>query len=271
MIVRPVNASDWQQFVALAHVESWRVPQYELQLFQGPWSRFARVADDQGFCGLVTAVAYQRSAWLGNLIVPPQKRGRGYGVALFRDALAELVAQGVGSVWLTASVQGQPIYQKVGFIEVGRIERWVRPVSAVLTEMLGQESCQPDELFREDRMVWGEDRQPLLSVLVGHGRVFSDESETALLQLWPDLQVIGPWYAKSTNVQQSSQLLESMVAASNPAAELVLDVIAARGLGDALLGAGFKLAGETTLMAYGEASGIDLGSIVSLASLGSIG
>ena len=271
MIVRPVHASDWEQFITLAQGENWRVPQFELQLFQGSWSRFVHVADDQGVCGLATAVAYQSSAWIGNLIVSPQKRGRGYGAALFKTVLAELVEQGIKSVWLTASVQGQPIYQRAGFVEVGRIERWVRPASAALTEISDQESSQTDILFREDRIGWGEDRQPLLSALAGHGRVFSDEAGAALLQLWPDLQMIGPWYSRSTNVQQSSKLLDRMVAKANQAAELVLDVFAARNLATPLLGAGFELAGETTLMAYGEVSGIDLGSMVSLASLGSIG
>jgi len=271
MIVRPVNSSDWEQFFELANGENWRVPQFELQLFQGPWARYAHVIDDHGFCGLGTAIAYQNSAWIGNLIVPPQKRGRGYGGTLFKAMLAELVGQGIRSIWLTASLQGQPIYQRAGFVEVARIERWVLPASSDVTGVSDQGPSPVEVLFREDQRAWGENRQQLLSVLAGHGRIFSDKSGTALLQVWSDLQIIGPWYAKSPDLDQSSKLLEMMVAQANPAAELVLDVFAARGLGTLLLGAGFGLTGEVALMVYGDRCGIDLESMLSLASLGSIG
>jgi len=66
MIIRQPNQSDWEMFSALASSENWRVPWTELQLFKGPWSQFSHVLDDNGFCGLVTAIAYEKSAWPGH-------------------------------------------------------------------------------------------------------------------------------------------------------------------------------------------------------------
>ena len=79
MIVRRPTPDDWQRFMSLAVDEGWRVPGFELTLFQGPWCEYAHVLDVNGFCGLVTAVAYEKSAWIGNLIVPSQYRGKGMG------------------------------------------------------------------------------------------------------------------------------------------------------------------------------------------------
>ncbi|MDH3870573.1 MAG: hypothetical protein OET08_14510, partial [Desulfuromonadales bacterium] len=78
MIIRLPYQSDWETFSALACRENWRVPRTELQLFKGPWAQYVRVLDDHKFCALLTSVAYEKSAWIGNLIVPHNLRGRGY-------------------------------------------------------------------------------------------------------------------------------------------------------------------------------------------------
>lgn len=118
MVVRRLNQSDWELFSSLAGAENWWAPQSELLLFKGPWSQYDQVFDDDEFCGLVTAVAYEKSAWIGNLIVPHNLRGKGYGSSLFKAALADLAGRGTTSIWLTASDQGRTIYEKEGFVVV---------------------------------------------------------------------------------------------------------------------------------------------------------
>ena len=137
MIVRHPDQSDWELFSALARAENWRVPQYELRLFRGPWAPFAHVLEDDRLCGLVTAVAYESSAWIGNLIVPHNLRGQGYGSHLFQTVLAKLVGRGMTSVWLTASGQGRALYAKAGCAVVDSIERWV------LAPAKGNPGCRP--------------------------------------------------------------------------------------------------------------------------------
>ena len=105
----------------MAAEEGWRIPEVERRLFQGVWTNQAlALVEDEIFCGLVTAVAHQRSGWIGNLIVPSPLRGRGYGQRLFRAALELLKRCGVKTACLTASEQGQPLYEKAGLLdEVG--------------------------------------------------------------------------------------------------------------------------------------------------------
>lgn len=270
MIIRQPNQADWDRFSVLAAAESWRVPHSELRLFRGTWSQYAYVLEDNGFCGFVTAVAYEKSSWIGNLIVPQNRRGKGYGSHLFRAALTGLVKQGMASIWLTASELGRGIYEREGFRAVDTIERWVLPPRpGTGSDIEWESSCE--KLMSSDRFAWGEDREPLTSVLCKDGKVFTEEDSVALLQAGSDLQVVGPWYAHEASQEIHRALLEKIVAAADPYTPVVVDLFALSSLPQLCEAAGFQFSGSTLLMAYGDISSIDLRRMISLASLGSIG
>lgn len=272
MIIRHPNRADWEIFMSLAGAENWRVPHNEQQLFMGPWSQHAYVLDDTGFCGLITAVAYEKSGWLGNLIVPRQLRGRGYGSHLFRAAFSDLVEQGVMSVWLTASEQGRSIYEREGFVVVDRIERWILPTQEEAfsrSQLLTHDSCE--SLLRMDSEVWGESRIPLLSELCRAGEIFSVGSSIALLQKGPGHQMIGPWYSHDAGARPNRELLQALVTLSCPSAEIVVDCLSSSLVPSLCGSSGFKLKGHAALMAYGDIKAVNLKRLMSLASLGSIG
>ncbi len=271
MIVRHPNTADWDRFVALAASENWRVPQNELRLFQGVWSRYAHVLADETFCGLVTAVAYEKSAWIGNLLVPCDLRGRGYGSRLFKTVLAELVRTGVSSVWLTASEQGRTIYAQAGFVVVDCIERWVRPPSMGNGDPSCGDSRSIEFLFDADFSAWGERRSSLLQALCCSGKVLFVEGATALLQAGEDVQVIGPWYTLEAKTASNSVLLQGLVEMADPNVDIVVDLLASSAMQGICATAGFQYAGQTALMAYGNVDSTNLKSMVSLASLGSVG
>ena len=270
MIIRPPNQSDWETFSALACRENWRVAHTELQLFKGPWAQYVRVLDDHKFCALLTSVVYEKSAWIGNLIVPHNLRGKGYGSHLFKAVFAELVEQEMTSIWLTASDQGRSIYAKEGFVEVDCIERWVlSPRDAIGSPLEGENLFE--ELFYADRLAWSENRAPLLSVLCNGGKVFTVEGAIALLQTGPDVQIVGPWYAHQASLHAHQALLKRMIAATDPEIPVVVDLLSSSPLPALCTSAGFQRTGRTALMAYGDIGPVDLKSMVSLASLGSVG
>jgi len=271
MIIRYPGQPDWEKFVTLASAENWRVPHFELQLFKGPWAHYVRVLDDDKFCGLVTAVAYEKSAWIGNLIVPQNLRGKSYGSHLFKSVLADLIEQGKTSIWLTASEQGRSIYEKESFIEVDRIERWTLPPSRATFEVFveGENACE--KLLYADRLAWDENRDLLLSVICNAGKVFTAEGVVALLQSGTDVQIVGPWYAHDASLHAHQSLLKMMIAATDPDLPVAVDLFASSPLPSLCASAGFQLTGKTSLMAYGDIGLIDLKSMVCLASLGSVG
>lgn len=272
MIIRHPYLADWENFFALACTENWRVPRIERQLFMGPWSQYAHVLDDKGFRGLVTAVAYEKSAWIGNLIVPRDQRGKGYGSHLFRSVLSDIVAQGTRSVWLTASDQGRCIYEREGFVAVDRIERWILPPQQGAfdrSEILAHDSCE--SLLCMDSRVWGESRLPLLSKLCEEGEIFSVGNSIALLQKDPDRQIIGPWYSHNAGDRPHADLLQALIASSCPSVEVVIDCLSSSPIPPLCDAAGFTGNGQTALMVYGDIKAVNLRSVMSLASLGSIG
>lgn len=269
---RTPQPSDWETFYRLAAAEGWRVPQVERQLLQGTWSHCAHVLDiDGAFAGMVTAVAHEQSGWIGNLIVPPSLRGRGYGVRLFHLALAELAERGMSTCWLTASAMGLPLYRKSGFRVVDHVERWVLPESKDSDP--GAEPPLLDwQLLRAcDRSAWGETRATLLDHLTAHGRLFACDDSLCLLQRGADAQILGPWYSRSLCPRANRRLLQQAVAAADPTVEIVVDILASSPLRQLLAAAGFARSGSTRLMVKGPALTVDLIMLVALASLGSVG
>ncbi|PLY00244.1 MAG: hypothetical protein C0623_07710 [Desulfuromonas sp.] len=272
MKTRTPVEKDWDAFAVLAASEGWRVPALERKMFNSCWRQSARVIVDGGvFCGMVTAVAHERSGWIGNLIVPADRRGCGYGSRLFAEAVAALQRQDLASLWLTASAMGQPLYEKAGFEVVDRIERWVLPprTEAKLPAVSGD--ADNGLMARFDRKAWGEDRCNLLAALSSDSRLVSGRNTVALLQKDPDLQVVGPWYSTGEDPVAQRQLLLQIVALVDPLIETIIDLYGSSGLQKLLSECGFEQAGENALMVLGDRDGIDQNMMVALASLGSIG
>ena len=271
-MIRIAQKTDWHKFQALAEKENWKVPQLERTLFQSSWQDYAfALVDGETFCGLVTAIPYPQSGWIGNLIVPSELRGRGYGKELFNEALSFLKNQGVTSVWLTASTLGKPIYEKAGFVTVNEVERWVstRREPVVMEETLTARAA--DRLRGADFTAWGEDRSLLLEALIPRGKVLACNESVALLQQEVEMQMLGPWYSADNCPHANRALLQGMLALADPEIELVVDVFGGSPVRPLLHAADFFCMGKNALMVKGAADGVDMSTMVSLASLGSLG
>jgi GNAT superfamily N-acetyltransferase len=272
LMIRQPTPSDWELFFALAANEGWRVPYFERRLFQGFWSHSVKVLEvDSAFAGLVTAVAHERSGWIGNLIVPAPLRGRGYGSRLFMAALSSLQAQRVASIWLTASELGRPIYEKSGFTLVDTIERWASCNRFSDGPAMKTTSSAKEMLCGLDLATWGEARTSLLDALFEYGRTYAIDDTVALLQQEPALQIIGPWYSPSCCPRANRQVLQQILAAADPDVEIVVDILSSSPLRQLLTAAGFACSDRNSLMVRGDGETPDLSMMVSLASLGSIG
>ena len=270
--IRIAQKPDWTSFFALADAEGWRVPEVERQLFAGRWCDCAQaLKEDDRFSGLVTAVAHQHSGWIGNLIVPERLRGRGYGSRLFEAALSALQAQGMTSVWLTASESGRPIYEKSGFVAIDEIERWVscKRAPSGPADILVKDGGQ--KLVDLDRAAWGEDRSALLEALDARGEAYACGGAVALLQREPGLQIVGPWYSSTGCPRSNRLLLQKILTEADPNVVLVVDVLKSSPVRQLLSATGFACVGSNVLMAQGDTGHVHREMMVSLASLGSIG
>ncbi|MHB1398141.1 MAG: GNAT family N-acetyltransferase [Trichloromonadaceae bacterium] len=270
MEIQIAGSADWECFLTLAQLEGWRVPAAEVELFRAPLAQCAFALREEGrFCGLITAVAYPKSGWIGNLLVPQAERSKGYGARLFDHAVASLQQQGVTTLWLTASEHGAPLYQRRGFVAVNQVQRWVlRTVGSAIEATDRSESLA--RLLVADAVVWGESRARLLAPLAQEATIFTFGQTWAMLQAGEGRQVLGPWTSRGHCPRENRQLLMAVLAAANLDTELVCDVLISSPTGSLLAAAGFQPQGLCQLMAMGPVSA-RLEALTSLASLGSIG
>lgn len=271
-VIRCAEPEDLQHFLALADREGWRVLPMEMRNFRQTWrhSAFALVSGGI-FCGFVTAVAYQRSGWVGNLIVPQALRGRGYGATLFQTALDSLEQRGILSVWLTASEMGRPLYERHGFREVDVVERWRGRCHSPDPLSAPDRRCPWNRLLDADRRAWGEDRGALLEALEGFGKIYASHDNVACLQSQSSLQIVGPWYAPTQSLSDNRLLLESLLANADPDCDMVIDLFSSSPVRRLLVEIGFHCVGVNTLMVRGDGAQVDRDAMVALASLGSVG
>ncbi len=268
MLVQPLSAADWNLFLCLARGESWIVPLKEQLLFQHQWKSYFLALRHAGkTCGFVSAVSYRHSGWIGNLLVDPNLRGRGYGHFLFEEALKFLQQRPLKRIWLTASEQGRPLYEGYGFQQIDRVIRWSSPgrggpmpVPAVATL-----NC----LIALEQDCWSEDRRDLIQALALESVLLQQPDQLALLQAGLDVWQLGPWSAARTDSRSTRLLLDAAIAATPADKSLFVDILGSAGLELLLRQTGFVRCGHNSLMCQGDVP--RLHGVMALASFGSIG
>ncbi len=119
--------------------------------------------------GTVTTVTFQKQLnWVGMVLVAPEFRRLGIGTALLRAAIQAV--KGQGAICLDATPAGKPIYTSLGFQELYRLGRWLRPPASlgmqpvVPCSKLSHESLAAIKAY--DLSVFGADRAGILSALL---------------------------------------------------------------------------------------------------------
>ncbi|MFF9198927.1 GNAT family N-acetyltransferase [Streptomyces sp. NPDC014779] len=159
-------------------------------------------------------------AAIGMVLVAERYARQGVGRRLMRHVLAEA---GDTPLSLYATSNGQPLYEELGFTEIGRSEmlrghftaaepapgRTVRPATA--------EDLQ--DVLRLDHEIFGADRTHLITRLpafADHLRVAEQDGEiTGFAGLWPnmDTHVVGPVIARDPGTAQA--LIASLATATD--------------------------------------------------------
>jgi len=268
------TVQDWEMFLEWSATEGWRVPAQELALYRHELADSAFVLYDEQRqpLGFVTVCRQHGSAWIGNLIVDPARRGQGHGRRLFEHAVGTLSARAAAVLWLTASVAGRPLYEKLGFREIGRVERRVWSGTGLArggTAAAGNGLLC--DLVRADAAAWGGSRAGLLTLLARGGQIVSAGSTVAMLQPGDGLRVLGPWLSADLCPRSNRIVLTTVLEAFSGAGEIAVDVLGGSPVRPLLSAAGFRQCGETVLMMRGEAGRVRFGEVVALASLGSMG
>lgn len=157
------------ELLTLAYGTASRRAELDLYLRAEPTSW--RVAEQHGQLRAVAGcLAYGAFAWLGLVATHPAARGRGLATRVSSELVEWALAQGCASIALDASTTGRPVYERLGFIQVGETAELLRPETC--TAPLG-ERAEPatagdlEEIIAFDRTVFGGDRASLLRAVAG--------------------------------------------------------------------------------------------------------
>jgi GNAT superfamily N-acetyltransferase len=171
--IRLLEESDIPAAMQLKELACWNQTEDD-------WRRLLRLEPRGCFCALVdgdlvgttTTTTYDKQlAWIGMVLVNPQKRRRGIATRLMNTALLYLRGR-VSTVMLDATPEGQHVYEKLGFEVESVIERWqgfvadTPPRSGGLKGAVQLDSKTRGELFVLDARAFGADRSKLIETLI---------------------------------------------------------------------------------------------------------
>jgi GNAT superfamily N-acetyltransferase len=235
--IRRLGPADRAACVALAADRDWNPEERKWSLLLETTEPFGVDAPDgAGLAGVVVLARYAALpatsgpslATVGMMLVARRYGGQGIGRALMTHLLAEA---GEATVFLTATEQGRPLYEKVGMRIVGYARRFkgrFRPADGdpqggaggrdggVVREAT---AADIDGIVRADRAAFGADREYLLRRLpafIGRLLVLDDGEEiTGYGGAWVSggVTVIGPVVAPG---EAAARLLISHLAAVAP-------------------------------------------------------
>jgi ribosomal protein S18 acetylase RimI-like enzyme len=163
--IRPMTAADVPLGLRLSQEAGWN------QVL-ADWQRFLALQPDGGFvaewnglpAGTTTTCIFGSIAWIAMVLVKKSYRGRGIGTALMEHALRHLDERGTITVRLDATPLGQPVYERLGFVEQFRLARY-EGVLGEAQAMPAGDSALPEHweaLAALDRAVTNTDRSRFL-------------------------------------------------------------------------------------------------------------
>lgn len=209
--------------------------------------------DGERVVGTAFVTPFGPAATINMVIVAEAMRGRGLGRALMERVLA---AAGPRDARLTATADGLPLYEKLGFRATGMIHQH-QGVPSVPPPVPGSvawaETPDLDTLAALDRIASGMERRPLLDRLARLGRfaVLTDAGAVtgfAALRAFGRGEVIGPVVAPDP---QAAMALIDFVIANRPGAFLRVDTPDPAALSAFLESRGLARAGDGIPMVRG--------------------
>jgi len=162
--VRRFEERDIDRAIALTDLESWGYTRADFVRLLGLHLEGCFVAEDGGHVvGLLSTTAYGRLAFLGAVIVQPDRRGTGIGDGMMHAALEYLDDRGIETVRLNAYLNVVPFYERLGFRPEHENIRWTGPPMDSVPY-----TCRPiaredlPRIGQFDRIFFGGDREDLL-------------------------------------------------------------------------------------------------------------
>jgi GNAT superfamily N-acetyltransferase len=168
--VRKMTPDDIQAVVHLLAQMGWLHQARDIArlLHWSPDGCFVITEPDGDVIGTVTTTPYEAElAWIGMMVIRPDCQRQGLGSQLLRAALDYLIARGTARIMLDASEAGRPLYNKLGFREIGKVERWEGKASTYLgPRARAMHSDDLPAVVQVDTVVFGLNRGHILTRMI---------------------------------------------------------------------------------------------------------
>ncbi|MDX6568205.1 MAG: hypothetical protein QOH15_783 [Gaiellales bacterium] len=159
------------ELLTLAYGTASRRPELDIYLRTRPTS-WCVIEQDRQLLAVAGCLAYDAFAWLGLVATHPDARGRGLASRVSQHLVEWALERGCTTVALDASITGQPVYQRLGFEQIGSTAELLRPSGSPPPPGERAERAAAgdlDEIVAFDRVVFGGDRATLLRGLAANG------------------------------------------------------------------------------------------------------
>lgn len=226
------TAQEWQQITSWANHEGWDIGHHDFAVFHAtdPGGFFVGRLDGRPVAALSVVNYSDDYAFMGNYLVDPAHRGKGYGLATWEVAIGHAGSRVIG-------LDGMPVqeanYKKFGFVSQYRTIRYAGPLTGrpAATAPPGTELLAPhhlDAVAAYDRTYFPTPRRAFLErwlTAPGHtahvrfqgGRL----TGYGVIRPSPGGHRIGPLYADTP--RDAEALFDALTAPLAPGAPLCLD------------------------------------------------
>jgi GNAT superfamily N-acetyltransferase len=180
--IRTMKPGDIPSIMELSAAAGWnQTPDDWLRIRQlSPQG--CRLIEDEGRVVATTSLLSYgtRMAWVGMVLTRAEYRRQGLARRLMEDAIASAERKGIRTLKLDATDEGRPLYESLGFVVEGTIERWMRDAGKPAARTLSSSSKNsapspshhqriPHHLFSLDEHAFGANREALLESLSASG------------------------------------------------------------------------------------------------------
>jgi ribosomal protein S18 acetylase RimI-like enzyme len=230
--------------VRLANQEGWGIPvrDFERILHLNPAEALVAQLGTRRV-GIATATSYGRKiAWIGNVVVKREFRGRHVGKELVERLLKQLSAKRVKHVALYSFKENFQFYERLGFVygpKFFRLRRERRRPLQGLPDTSMRNPMTFSSLLAMDTRAFGADRGRLLKLIIHPGYAWYESYRTGssgsyiVVKNYADMYELGPWVSFGLGAPELDSLLRMVlekavgkpIEVSCPASQRALEIL----------------------------------------------
>lgn len=159
---------------------------------QRPYCHPLKITEDDRILAIGSTYFHEDTVWLAHIIVQPAERNRGLGLAITQALVSSVKNTGIETIYLVATVLGEPVYRKAGFITETEYIFFGREGTPEDHEpdadILPYNNNYRNEILKLDRQVSGEQRERAMNEHLPQARMYvsSGTLEGFYLPTWGD-------------------------------------------------------------------------------------